>query len=445
MRLTNMRRTARHRRAAIRGRAAIHSVAAVAIALLLTVAASLSLVAAQGEIEVRMNEARSDFPTGLVFNLTAASPDGLDDVRLVYQVAPDGVRTSAIPECTGGTVVSCRFDLLATPRNVLIPGAEVTYFWRLLSASGELETEPQDIMYEDSRFDWQSLSEGNLTVWWYDTSEDEARDILTAAREALDNVGRMLETTVDFPVKVRYYRTAAEMEPAILSSSGEGVVTRGEVVYSDTAMVSADSAAGDITRHEVAHIVVREAVSGPFGVPDWLNEGTAVYAQSQPLGGQYQSLQAAIRSNDVFSVRSLSSASSGALSSRVSLFYGQSWSLVEYLVLTYGEEQFAELFRAFKAGDTTGGALEQVYGFDQDGLENEWRESVGLPPREEAPSDEPTDGPGDDPAEPTRAPDAADNGNSSGSAVLIIVVIGVTAVVAGGLVIAGLMLARRSR
>ncbi|MCH8950283.1 MAG: hypothetical protein IIB87_07900, partial [Chloroflexi bacterium] len=356
--------------------------AAIAILFLGAAAvASLSTAGAQSEIDVRVNNARSDFPNGIVFNLTAATAGGLDEVRLIYSIAPDGVRASAVPECTGEAVASCRFELLATPRNLLIPGAQVTYFWQLTSGDLTEETAPQEVLYEDSRFEWRSLTDGNLTVWWYNGSDDEARGILTAGHEALTGIGALLETSVDFPVKIRYYASAADMQAAIISTSGPGVVTRGEVVYSDTAMVSADSAAGDITRHEVAHIVVREAVRGPFGVPDWLNEGTAVFAQNQPLGDQRSALEAAIRNGNVFSVRSISSASAGALSSNVSLFYGQSWSLVQYLIDTYGEAQFAQLFRAFKEGDTTGGALESTYGFDQDGLENEWRASVGLPPR----------------------------------------------------------------
>ncbi len=417
--------------------------AAIAILVLGAAAvASLSTAGAQSEIDVRVNNARSDFPNGLVFNLTAATAGGLDEVRLIYRIAPDGVRASAVPQCTGGAVVSCRFDLAATPRNLLIPGAQVTYFWQLTSGDLSEETAPQEVLYEDSRFDWRSLTDGNLTVWWYSGSDDEARGILTAGLEALTGVGALLETSVDFPVKIRYYASAADMQAAIISTSGPGVVTRGEVVYSDTAMVSADSAAGDITRHEIAHIVVREALRGPFGVPDWLNEGTAVFAQNQPLGDQRAALEAAIRNGNVFSVRSISSASAGALSSNVSLFYGQSWSLVQYLIDTYGEAQFAQLFRVFKEGNTTGGALEATYGFDQDGLENEWRASVGLPPRAVPP-------PGDgvaEPDEPTPVVDLTADSNGGGAPVaLIIAIVGVTAVLAGGLVVAGMLLARRGR
>ena len=69
------------------------------VVLLLIVASALSArTAAQGQVEVQSSSARSDFPNGIVFALDAESGTGLDEVRLVYRIAPDGVRTTAIAE-----------------------------------------------------------------------------------------------------------------------------------------------------------------------------------------------------------------------------------------------------------------------------------------------------------------------------------------------------------
>ena len=410
------------------------------LAALLAALAWLGPTEAQSEVDVRESRARGDFPEGIVFILDAASSTGFDDVRLVYQIAPDGVRTTAAADCTGGTVVSCTVEVGRSQRNLLIPGAEVTFFWRI-TVSGETQaTERQLFIYEDDRFDWRSISDGDLTLWWYQGSEEEAERVLAAARESLDEVSALLQTTVDFPVKVFYYGSARDMQAAIIADERQGVVTLGEVVYSDTAMVSADSAPEEIARHEVAHIVVREATRGPFSLPDWLNEGTAVFAQSQPLSGQGQALERAIQSGQVLSVRSLSSISSGAQADRVSLFYGQSYSLVAFLVERYGPERFAQLFQAFRDGATTAGALEQVYGFDQDGLENAWRESVGLPPREVPTSDGERTAPTEEPET-----DSAADDDGGASIAVIVAIAALPVLLAGGLAGAGVLLARRRR
>ncbi|MCH8200883.1 MAG: hypothetical protein IIB85_03055, partial [Chloroflexi bacterium] len=88
---------------------------------------------AQTNIELRESNARSDFPNGFVFNMTVEAAAGLDEVRLVYEIAPDGVRATAVPACTEGQIASCRFELGANARTLLIPSAEVTYFWRITS------------------------------------------------------------------------------------------------------------------------------------------------------------------------------------------------------------------------------------------------------------------------------------------------------------------------
>jgi hypothetical protein len=127
---------------------------------------------------------------------------------------------------------------------------------------------------------------------------------------------------------------------------------------------------------------MHSAVSGPFGnLPSWLEEGVAVYGQSEPLPDMTSALEAAIKSNRPFTVRALSSASVAESGGNVGLFYGQSYSTVRFLIDGYGEAKFRDLLAAFREGSRTDDALMQVYGFDQDGLENAWRQSVGLPER----------------------------------------------------------------
>jgi hypothetical protein len=409
---------------------------AVALFAIAALALSVHSAFAQDAVDFAASSATSDFPDGVVFHLEADADAPPQDIRLIYEVAPDGIRTTAVPDCTGERAIACTFQLAATPRNALIPGAEVTYFWRITSADDVVhESDAQEVTYVDSRFDWQTINDDIITVW-YTGSQDDAQALLNAARESLDRNSALLQTTVDFPIKVFFYPSARAMAPAILSDNAEGVITLGEVVYSNTAMVAADAEPLDIARHEIAHIVVRQAVPPPFDVPSWLNEGLAVYSQSEPLGGQRRAVESAIESNSIISVRAMSTASSGSQSNRVSLFYGESWSLVTYLTETYGDQKFADLFRAFAAGSTTSEALQAVYGFDEDGLENEWRDAMGLPPREV-----PT--PRDNQGQTSALPPSGDEGGTSISFIFLLVAL--TLVLAGGVAAGGIVLARRYR
>ena len=100
----------------------------------------------------------------------------------------------------------------------------------------------------------------------------------------------------------------------------------------------------------------------------------------------------------------------------------------------YGAEQFAELFAEVKSGKRIESALQAVYGFGQDGLEDEWRAANDLPPRETPAAAEP-DQPDD------IAPlDEDDDDSSLGLAIgLAIAVIALATAVGLG----GVLLARR--
>jgi hypothetical protein len=133
----------------------------------------------------------------------------------------------------------------------------------------------------------------------------------------------------------------------------------------------------DVVRHETAHIVTHVAGDGPFvSLPSWLDEGTAVYAQRDP-GPEYRSgLQLAIASDQVLPLTSINSPVSQP--SQVNAFYGQSWSTVKYLVDTFGQPKFAQLYRESYGGLRIDDALQKVYGLDQGGLYNKWRQANGL-------------------------------------------------------------------
>jgi hypothetical protein len=113
------------------------------------------------------------------------------------------------------------------------------------------------------------------------------------------------------------------------------------------------------------------------GLPTWLDEGLATYGEGQ-LNPQYQAaLGQAINSGQLISVRSLSSPFS-AIAEQAYISYGESNSIATFLIQKYGKDKMIQLLNVFHQGSTYDDALKQVYGFDQDGLDKIWRQSLGL-------------------------------------------------------------------
>jgi len=341
---------------------------------------------AQGGIEVTAADVVNKFPEEVVFRLSAHSEATIEEVTLHYQILPDGVMAYGRPDFTPAERVQVDFHLKGNdpPRSYLAPGAQIDYFWEIEDGAGnKLTTDPATFVYEDIRFSWESVSEGNVSVYWYAGSRSSAESSLAVARETLDEMAALLGATVDYPVKVWIYDSYDDMLPALVRRSethAQRVVIAGMRVASDTVLLQGEGA-DDTLRHELAHVVTHVAGEGPYGsLPTWLDEGTAMYAQSEPGEGYTSALDRAVERDSLLSVRSMTSPTGDP--SKVGLFYGQAWSLVDFLVETYGLAKFAELFATFKEGSTVDKALLKVYGFDQGGLEDAWRASLGLSPRE---------------------------------------------------------------
>jgi len=333
------------------------------------------------EIEIRSQAAQNEFPDGIRFSLFMISDAEITEVRLRYRILPGGVNASVIPNCTGGT--SCNVLVGSTRDSYMVPGAQVVYSWELSDSSGaQLTTEDQTVTYEDTRFDWLELSEGNLTIYYYFGDEASQRSMLSVAQETIERFEQLERTMIDFPVKVWVYRTAADMAPAVASRRGAGpnnsVRTLGEVGADDTALVSRDTDFLNIVRHELAHVVTNYATEHHLAdLPAWISEGLSSYAQNDLLPSEAAALDLAIRRNAVLPITSLGVAARGSAGD-VSIFYAQSGSIVTFMVDVLGEERFGDFLDAL-AFDTVDGALMEVYGFDVLGLENEWRKAVGLP------------------------------------------------------------------
>ncbi|MSQ42385.1 MAG: hypothetical protein EXR65_05050 [Dehalococcoidia bacterium] len=353
-------------------------------ALLAVVWLALAAPAVRADaIEAGAAREQSADPRTITFVVRVRAAAGLKSATLAYKVLnPDGdIGGSQAGTFTPGTETDVTYTLNTNASERYIPvGSRFTYRWQLTDQTGTvIETPEHSFVFLDGRYQWQSRTDGPVTAYWYGDNAQNATAALAAAREALDRIGKLLETTVPYGIRIVVYRSEAEGQ---LAQRPRGrvfdalVITGGQRVAPD--VVTIFSADVEVSRHEVAHIVTHAAGDGPFtSLPAWLDEGTAVYAQSAPGGNYRSAIDFAVRTNRTLSLRAMQAATNQP--NEVNLFYGQSWSTVDFLVSTYGQPKLAELYRVHFKGARIDDALKQVYGVDQDGLYNLWRESKGLP------------------------------------------------------------------
>ncbi len=357
---------------------------ALAFTILLLVSVSRSALA-QEEITVVSNTYESLFAEEILFRLEARSESEIEKIVLLYRIADEEVTNRGYPDFTPAREVATEY-VMDVQRGEITPFSEIEYFWRIEDDGGnELDTEPVSFLYEDDRFQWESLTQGKVTLYWYDADRAFAQRLLDVALESLARLEEEVGVELEEPVKLVVYQSKADMLGALVPR-GEvfeaEVITLGTVVSRDTVLLHGTHQGVEKTiAHELSHVVVHLATENPYaGIPAWLDEGLAMYNQGELPAANREALERATRENRLISVRSLTAPTGKP--EEINLFYGEVYSVVDFLLKTYGKEKMAEILAVFKEGAAYDDALMKVYGFDQDGLDAQWRESLGLPPRE---------------------------------------------------------------
>ena len=356
-------------------------IALVAVALL---AGGVGAARAQASPQVQETAIRiDDFPTSVSFTALVSDGSTLEEVVFFYTILPEGALTRQPAEIERGDVTRIVAEVATRGADFYIPvGADIEWFWEVSASDGTVQaTAPQVWRYEDPRYEWRELVRGDVVVRYYD-NERVAEELADAGVEAVNTMSALLGIRVDFPLKVYVWRSEEDAQGVQrIRSEGfdERVITGGVRVLGDLVHIYDPDVW--VIRHELTHVLTKIAGEGAFGgLPSWLDEGTATIAEGDWLRRRGGSLQRAIDNDTVLPVRGM--ASNTNIAGQVDVFYGQSASIVTYLIDTHGPELFAALFAEFKGGSTVDDALEAVYGYDRDALDDAWRASVGLAPRE---------------------------------------------------------------
>ncbi|MBI4550575.1 MAG: hypothetical protein HY714_06580 [Candidatus Omnitrophica bacterium] len=158
------------------------------------------------------------------------------------------------------------------------------------------------------------------------------------------------------------------------------------------AYLGADDFLGTQLPHEITHLLMRQFVGvGNASVPRWIDEGVALWFEESGRAREmddWVSVEAAqgrhisIARLTGLSDPSLAPASPDqGLNQSVSLFYAESFSVVNFLMERFGQARFVELLRQFKKGSDVETALRKAYGAsvrDLEALEQEWLRSLNV-------------------------------------------------------------------
>jgi hypothetical protein len=347
----------------------------------------LPQAAAQEAIRVIDQSWDANFREHLTFRLEAESSAEIVEVNLLYRVVGQLATSRNEADFTPGTSIEAEFVIDQTDAvGYQPPGTELEYWWSITDAAGnELKTERETLLYLDNRYDWQTLENERVTLFWYEGDDSFGQALFERANLALDTLQTDIGIGLENPIKIFIYGSHEDLMGAIRAGSQEWTGGQAFTEYGVVVIGIHPSQVGwglNAMTHEMSHLVIHQATDNPFGgLPVWLDEGIAVYNENRDeLDEDFRgSFEHAVEEDQLMSLRSLSSPFP-ADPWAANLAYGQSGAVVKFIVDTYGSEAMAELLAIFAEGALYDEALEQALGVNMDQLDNAFRASLDLPP-----------------------------------------------------------------
>ncbi|MFC1955817.1 peptidase MA family metallohydrolase [Chloroflexota bacterium] len=352
------------------------------ISCLLLVSFGPGLVQAQSGITILDSTVETEFPAMLAFNLAAESEVNITDIRLHYRVERmehAQVTSEVYIEIVPDSIVEAEWTWDMKKTGGLPPGSSVQYWWAVKDAAGDkVETKPTQVQFDDNRYLWRSLSQGQVTMYWYKGDDSFASSLMIAIQQALTRLTEYTGAELENPVEIYIYADTKDLQGSMIYPqewTGGAAFTRYGTIVIGIAPDNLEWGVRTIA-HELTHLVIHQMTFNPYGgLATWLDEGLAMYAEGELEPVFVTFLNNAVVEETLISVRSLSSPFS-AFAEESFLAYAQSYSLEEFLVNQYGKNKMFELLNTFKEGSGYDEALLRVYGFDMDELNALWRDYI---------------------------------------------------------------------
>ncbi|MDM8000407.1 MAG: peptidase MA family metallohydrolase [Dehalococcoidia bacterium] len=335
-----------------------------------------------GGFTVTLSSPRVDFPDSIEFEVEAESDTDIVDITLQYRmdkVALIPVTSVVFPAFEPGrkTAAVWKWDMEQT--GGLPPGADLSYWWSIEDADGDnVDTPVRTLSYDDGRHEWKTISSADLNLYWYKGDSQFARQLVTAGEEALELLEEDIGARPERTIEVYVYGSTSALQSSLiypqewtggLAFTEYGIVALGistqQLSWGQSAMA-----------HEIAHLVVHQVTMNGYGIvlPNWLDEGLAMYAEGELSSDLASALNSAVKGNKLDSVQSLSS-SFPADTAGARLAYAESYSLVAFLLEKKGgKDSMLELLRAIRNGSGHEEALQEVYGLSLSQLDSQWKQ-----------------------------------------------------------------------
>jgi len=236
-----------------------------------------------------------------------------------------------------------------------------------------------------SQDNWNTAKGTHFIVYYNQADPTFIEKLITKAEEHYDKIAddlgfrRYNFWLWDKRAKIYVYNDARGYQAA----TGEpewsmgATISRSKVIHT---FLGAQGFFERILPHELGHIIFREFVGfNNRAIPLWLDEGVASHQEQKTSSLNRALVKEAIKKGTCMDLKQLASFNphSSGDNNKVSLFYAESVSIVDYLIREFGRENFVFFCQNLRDKEDLEQALRRVYPFDSlEKLDRAWQENL---------------------------------------------------------------------
>ncbi len=198
-------------------------------------------------------------------------------------------------------------------------------------------------------------------------------DILSALEDAYSTVGRDLGIFPTSRISVILY-TKKDYRLVTEGPDWSGGLYDGKIRLPVGGADALSIQLKAVLFHEYTHVVIQEITNG--NCPTWLNEGLAELQGRKLLNHPLPELGRAARQGKFPSFSQMEKGFTSLGAKEAALAYQQSYSIVNFMVSSYGWPKVTELLQRLGSGESISVAMKKVmgdFGLDYEGVVAEWK------------------------------------------------------------------------
>nr|BBH94581.1 hypothetical protein KTA_27800 [Thermogemmatispora argillosa] len=268
--------------------------------------------------------------------------------------------------------------------NYVLPGTSITYYWELTDSIDNVHlTKYTNFIVSDTRFTWQSATQGYMRLHWYNTAPGFSQALLSRALSDEEHLTQVTGMSYHHVFDLWVYSSDSAFRRALPPDTFEWV---GGVAFPPlneaffTVSSPTDETLVRDMPHEMTHLLLHQTVSDRVAIPHWFDEGLAVYCQLFQEPELTDRLNEALRTHSLLPLIQIMNHFPSD-SDTAELAYAESWNLVSYMFQTFGKADMEHLLQLLSSGKQNfDQALQAAIGEDQAHLENQWHLALHQPP-----------------------------------------------------------------